>query len=94
MAQAGSSQGLRLPVSGRGQGSGIFSVGEAETSSRKSIPVGRSFPTRPSFFRMLTGSTITQRWLVRNRTCLAANSVMEIKGLFFLKEEIKGSTQR
>ena len=25
---------------------------------------------------------------------LAANSVMEIKGLFFLKEEIKGSTQR
>ena len=44
--------------------------------------------------RMLTGSTITQRWLVRNRTCLAANSVMEIKGLFFLKEEIKGSTQR
>jgi len=28
-----SSQGLRLPVSGRGQGSGIFSVGEAETSS-------------------------------------------------------------
>jgi len=33
MAQAGSSQGLRLPVSGRGQGSGIFSVGEAEASS-------------------------------------------------------------
>ena len=28
-----SSQGLRLPVSGRGQGSGIFSIGEAETSS-------------------------------------------------------------
>ena len=28
-----SSQGLRLPVSGRGQGSGIFSVGEAEASS-------------------------------------------------------------
>ena len=81
MAQAGSFQGLRLPVSGRGQGSGIFSVGEAEVSSRKSIPVGR----RPSFFRMLTGSTITQRWLVRNRTCLAANSVMEIKGLFFFK---------
>src|SRR6185437_6047501 len=44
------SHGLRPPVSGRGQGSGIFSVGEAETSSRKSIPVGRSFPTRPSFF--------------------------------------------
>ena len=38
------------PVSGRGQGSGIFSVGEADASSRKSIPVGRSFPTRPSFF--------------------------------------------
>ena len=33
MAQAGSSQGLRLPVSGRGQGSGIFSVEEAEASS-------------------------------------------------------------
>ena len=33
MAQAGSSQGLRLPVSGRGQGSGIFSVGEADASS-------------------------------------------------------------
>ena len=28
-----SSQGLRLPVSGWGQGSEIFSVGEAETSS-------------------------------------------------------------
>jgi hypothetical protein len=28
-----SSQGLRLPLSGRGQGSGIFSVGEAEASS-------------------------------------------------------------
>ena len=28
-----SSPGLRLPVSGRGQGSGIFSVGEAKTSS-------------------------------------------------------------
>ena len=27
------SQGLRVPVSGRGQGSEIFSVGEAETSS-------------------------------------------------------------
>ena len=27
-----SSQGLRLPVSGRGQDSGIFSVGEAEAS--------------------------------------------------------------
>ena len=50
MAQAGSPQGLRLPVSGRGQGLGIFSVGEAEASSRKSIPVGRSFPTRPSFY--------------------------------------------
>ena len=50
MAQAGSPQGLRLPVSGRGQGSGMFSVGEAKASSRKSIPVGRSFPTRPSFF--------------------------------------------
>jgi len=34
MAQAGSPQGLRLPVSGRGQGSGIFSVGEAESSLR------------------------------------------------------------
>ena len=28
-----SSQGLRLPVSGWGQGSGIFSVGEADASS-------------------------------------------------------------
>ena len=49
MAQAGSSQGLRLPVSGRGQGSGIFSVGEAEASSEANTG-GAVFPHPAEFF--------------------------------------------
>jgi len=49
MAQAGSPQGLRLPVSGRGWGSGGFSRSGKPRLLLNLIPVGRSFPTRPSF---------------------------------------------
>ena len=53
MAQAGSPQGLRLPVSGRGQGSGIFSVGEAESSVR-----GFFWSGKPSLLLDNTGGAV------------------------------------